>query len=80
MAGKIKYLIALTVVMYMIYMQGDFVIYAGGAGQTNIKGENTAVPGDGGDAGAEGGSQENAGDVQDKTESEGDGGGDAGDG
>ena len=53
MAGKIKYLIALTVVMYMIYMQGDFVIYAGGAGQTNIKGENTAVPGDGGDAGAE---------------------------
>ncbi len=80
MAGKIKYLIALTVVMYMIYMQGDFVIYAGGVGQTNIKGENTAVPGDGGDAGAEGGSQENAGDVQDKTESEGDGGGDAGDG
>lgn len=47
MAGKIKYFIALTVVMYMIYMQGDFVIYAGGAGQTNIKGENTAVPGDG---------------------------------
>ena len=44
MAGKIKYLIALTVVMYMIYMQGDFVIYAGGVGQTNIKGENTAVP------------------------------------
>lgn len=43
MAGKLKYFIVLTVVMCLIYMRGDFVIYAGGAAQKGIVKENAEL-------------------------------------
>lgn len=84
MAGKLKYFIALTIVMCLIYMQGDFVIYAGGAGQNNTAEENGAVTGSEGTAGNEGdltGDREDDEGSGSKEDGDGDaGGGDAGGG
>lgn len=43
MTGKLKYFIALAIVMCLIYTRGDFVIYAGGTAQKGIVKENVEL-------------------------------------